>query len=193
MVARRRLRSPASSPPTTNLGGRPSLYQPRYAAIARILCARGATDVDLADAFQVTTNTILNWQSAYPEFGDAIYEGKVEIFDPKVERALAQRALGYSVDTEEVKVTAEGDIIRYPIRKHYPPDTTAAIFWLKNRQPAKWRDVWKIEQNTKISLETVNVEQLIVEIREKAEELGLLELVPVGVAPPATRKLKDGD
>ena len=29
--------------------------------------------------------------------------------------------------------------------EHVPPDTTAAIFWLKNRQPAHWRDAWQIE------------------------------------------------
>ncbi len=27
-----------------------------------------------------------------------------------------------------------------PTIKHYPPDTTACIFWLKNRQRDKWRD-----------------------------------------------------
>jgi hypothetical protein len=34
-----------------------------------------------------------------------------------------------------------------PYVEHVPPDTTAAIFWLKNRDPARWRDAWQIDAN----------------------------------------------
>lgn len=27
-----------------------------------------------------------------------------------------------------------------PLTKHYPPDTTACIFWLKNQKPKEWHD-----------------------------------------------------
>jgi len=37
-----------------------------------------------------------------------------------------------------------------PTVKHYPPDTTAAIFWLKNRQPAKWREKQEVETTIKV-------------------------------------------
>ena len=33
------------------------------------------------------------------------------------------------------------------VTKHVPADVTAIIFWLKNRQPAKWND--KREMETK--------------------------------------------
>jgi hypothetical protein len=61
---------------------------------------------------------------------------------------LYQRAMGFEHDSEEIKVVPIGqgegsEIERVPIRKVYPPDTAAAIFWLKNRQKKKWRD--KIE------------------------------------------------
>lgn len=164
--------------------GRPSTYNPRYANIARILCSKGATDAELADAFGVSTTQIKNWQTMHPDFGEAVRYGKCEVFDPKVERALAQKALGYTVDCEEVKITKDGDIIRYPIRKHYPPDTTAAIFWLKNRQPEKWRDVWKIDHQGKVDVTTTS-EQLLAEIRKDIEELGLAprQVAAMGLVP----------
>jgi hypothetical protein len=53
-------------------------------------------------------------------------------------------AMGFEHDSEEIKVISMGKegsaIERVAIRKIYPPDPTAAIFWLKNRQSAKWRD-----------------------------------------------------
>lgn len=191
MVERKRVELPplkkAARDPGKPKLGRPSTYQARYAKIALVLCSRGATDTDLADAFDVTTVCIQKWQSMHPEFGEAVRKGKVEMFDPKVERACAQLAIGYSVDTEDVKVTKDGDIIRYPIRKHFPPNATACIFWLKNRQPTKWRDVWKIEHDGKIELESLTAQQLLDEIRKEAAELGIA--VPpamsatIGVAP----------
>lgn len=59
--------------------------------------------------------------------------------DANVADRLYQRAMGFEHDSEEIKVV-EGSIERVPIRKIYPPDTVAAIFWLKNRQRDKWRD-----------------------------------------------------
>lgn len=189
MVARKRLEDyleDVPEKPEKPKRGRPSTYQARYAKIAKLLCSRGAIDADLADAFDVTTVCIQKWQSMHPDFGKAVREGKAEIFDPRVERALAQRALGYAVDTEEVKITKDGDIIRYDVRKHFPPDTTACIFWLKNRQPAKWRDVWKIDHEGKIDINSISAEQLLEDIRKEAAALGIglpAEVAALGVAP----------
>ena len=30
--------------------------------------------------------------------------------------------------------------MKVPYTEHVPPDTTAMIFWLKNRRPEQWRD-----------------------------------------------------
>lgn len=165
-----------------NKGGRPSSFNESFIPIAEKMCSLGATDADLADAFGVSTVTIQNWQSKYPEFKTAIALGKAEVFDPKVERALAQLALGYSVDIEEVKITKDGDEIRYDIRKHYPPNVTACIFWLKNRKPEMWRDTY--DHNHTSSDAEKPSEQLLAEIRAEAEELGLLKNTAAGVAPP---------
>jgi len=184
--------------PRRNLGGKTrgrkpgvpqldkSKYKSEFAKMARILAEQGATDDILADAFSVSTSAIKGWYSAHPEFGTAVREGKNAVFDPKVERSLAQRALGYTVDTEEVKILANGAIIRYPVRKHFPPDTTACIFWLKNRNPEKWRDVQDYRHTGKVDVANLTAAQLLDEIRKEAAELGITDIVaqlPIGVAP----------
>lgn len=108
-------------------GGRPTKYEPKFADEAKKLCELGARDVDIAEFFDVCVRTIYRWQSEHPEFCHALKIAKEEA-DNRVERALYQRALGYTIK--------EGDN-----EKHVPPDTTAAIFWLKNRKKDEWRDV----------------------------------------------------
>jgi hypothetical protein len=168
--------------------GPPSTYKPEYAKIAKLLCARGATNAVLADAFSVNTSTIFDWQARHDDFAEAMAKGKAEIFDPLVERALAQRAIGYSVDTEEVKITKDGDEIRYQLRKHFAPDTTACIFWLKNRQPEKWRDVYDYKHGGKVEFEAKSAEELLDEIKREVTDMGLVpeqaEKLIMGVAAP---------
>lgn len=169
MIERKRL--PAAH--KKNVGGRPSTYKPEYAKMAAAHCKLGATDADLATLFGVTTQCIWLWTSKHPEFGVAARSEKA-VFDHKIERSLAQRALGYSVDTEEVKVLATGKVLRIPVRKHYPPDTVACIFWLKNRQPEQWRDVQRHEHSGRVDLDKTTAEQLLIEIRKEALELGII-------------------
>ena len=96
----------------------------------------------------VTERTLLNWKKDHPEFLEALKLGK-ENADDRVERSLYNRAVGYSF--ESVKVFQfQGAIIEAPITEHVPPDTTAGIFWLKNRRPDLWRDVKAIEGTVKV-------------------------------------------
>lgn len=118
--------------------GRPTDYKEEYAEQGYRLCLLGAIDKDLADFFEVSEATINNWKIAHPEFLESIKRGK-QIADTQVADRLYQRALGY--EHEDLYLTQyQGEIVEKTITKHYPPDTTAAIFWLKNRQPSKWRD-----------------------------------------------------
>lgn len=119
-------------------GGRKTNYKAEYADMAYNIALLGATDVDLARIFEVTEPTINNWKISHPEFFLALKRGKDEA-DANVASRLYERAMGFEHDSEEIKVIDE-QVVRVPIRKQYPPDTTAGIFWLKNRQPAKWRD-----------------------------------------------------
>lgn len=179
MVERKRLSKPlpfAASGP-----GRPTGFEPRFAKIAQALCSRGATDGDLAQAFEVHTSTIRYWMSHHPEFGEAVRYGKAVVFDPLVERALAQRAIGYEVDVTEYKVV-DKTIEPVTFRKHYPPDTTACIFWLKNRNPKQWRDVHVVEQG-KAELDKMTAAELLDEIMKDAKEIGIPLQGASGVAP----------
>lgn len=99
----------------------------------------GLTDKQIAKNIGVSEVTLCKWKNDCPEFYAALQKSK-EVVDYEVENALLKRALGYEYD--EVQVKKKGDVVieRTITRKQVPPDTTAQIFWLKNRQPEKWRD-----------------------------------------------------
>lgn len=118
--------------------GRPSSYKPEFAQQAEKLCKLGATDADIASFFEVDVRTIYNWKIDYEDFFQALKRGKEEA-DELVERSLFKRATGYSHDAVKI-LQHEGQPVVIPYVEHYPPDTTAAIFWLKNRRPDAWRD-----------------------------------------------------
>ena len=107
------------------------------------MCALGATDAQLADFFEVSVSTVSLWKVQHPEFSDAIRIPKEQAND-RVEQSLFRRAMGYEHDEVDIKVIG-GEVIQTPIRKYYPPDTTAAIFWLKNRRPEQWRETKAVE------------------------------------------------
>jgi hypothetical protein len=118
--------------------GRPSKYKPEFAEQAAKLCKLGATDAQLADFFEVAVSTINLWKVQHPEFSESIKVPKEEA-DQRVEQSLYRRAMGYEHDEVDIKVI-DKEVVITPIRKHYPPDTTAAIFWLKNRKSDEWRE-----------------------------------------------------
>ncbi len=118
--------------------GRPTKFKPEYLDQAFHLCELGATDKKLAAFFGVTLSTLYLWKQEYPAFSDVLKRAK-DRRDAEVERSLLERATGYSHKDTHIAVH-QGEVIKTPIVKHYPPDPTSMIFWLKNRQPEKWRD-----------------------------------------------------
>lgn len=127
----------------TNPVGRPTKYRDEFAKQAEKLCAMGATDAELASFFEVAVSTIEKWRKEIPEFSGAIKDAK-EKADERVERRLFERAMGYEHDETDIRVIGQ-ELVMTPIRKFYPPDTTAAIFWLKNRKSGSWRDIKAVE------------------------------------------------
>lgn len=131
--------------------GRPTKYKEEYNEQVYKLCLLGATDKELADFFNIEEKTLNNWKHEYPEFLQSIKRGK-QIADANVADKLYQRAIGY-VHKDTKFATYEGEITdTMEYDKHYAPDPTAAIFWLKNRQSAKWRDKQEIDSNNDTNL-----------------------------------------
>jgi hypothetical protein len=133
--------------------GRPTDYQPEYAAQAHKLCLLlGATDKQLAEFFDVSEQTINAWKHSFPAFLESIHAGK-RIADGEVAHSLFNRAKGAQYVSNQVikvkrveydekgkKTLEKEEVVIIPVETVEPPDTTACSFWLKNRQPKEWRD-----------------------------------------------------
>jgi hypothetical protein len=143
-----------------NLGGRPSLYRPEFDEQARKICELGATDQEIADFFEVDVRTIYRWKHDHEGFCQALKVGK-DVADDRVERSLYQRAVGYEQEEVKIFMPAGADKPVYaPYRAKIPADTTAGIFWVKNRRGDKWRD--KVENHHSGALQITKVTREIV-------------------------------
>jgi len=118
--------------------GRPTVYTPDNAEIARLACMLGATNETLAERFEVSRRTIDNWIATIPEFGNAIRQGR-QVADETVISALFSRATGM-----EQKMTKVFCYRGQPVTANYtvqlPPETRACMYWLRNRRPGQWRE-----------------------------------------------------
>lgn len=95
----------------------------------------GLTDEQISHNIGVAYSTFKEWKKKFPDLSATLKRGK-EVIDRQVENALLKAALGY--EYEEDGMTKDGDVV--PLRKVAHPNTTALIFWLKNRKPVEWRD-----------------------------------------------------
>lgn len=130
----------AEAPTPKAKPGRPSRYRAEYAQQAVKLCRLGATDKELADFFEVSEQTLNTWKKAHPAFLESLKGGKA-VADAEVAEKLFRRATGY--EHKAVKIVADaktGAEHQVEYVERYAPDTTACIFWLKNRRPDLWRD-----------------------------------------------------
>jgi len=120
------------------VSGRKTDFKEVYCEQARKLCLLGATDKELAGFFETSEQTLNAWKKAHPKFLESITLGK-DLADAEVAEKLYRRALGYSHPEDKI-FNDSGNPMIVPTVKHYPPDTQAASLWLRNRQPARWRD-----------------------------------------------------
>ncbi|WP_278681528.1 transposase [Paraclostridium bifermentans] len=107
----------------------------------------GLTDEQIAKNLGISKDSFYKYKKQYSDFSDSLKKGK-EIIDYEVENALLKRALGYEYD----EVTFEHGEETKRVTKQVAPDTTAQIFWLKNRKPDKWRDKQVVESNNTIEV-----------------------------------------
>lgn len=119
-----------------NKVGRPSKYDKIDLMQVVVAGELGLTDKELCKFFNIKDATLNKYKNQYPEFIESLKKGK-DIADEKVVRALYKRATGYSHPDIHI-TTYQGEVTTTPIIKHYPPDTTACIYWLRNRQ--QWID-----------------------------------------------------
>lgn len=123
--------------------GRPTEYKTEYNEQVYKLCLLGADDKKIADFFNIQESTLNLWKQKHPDFMESIKRGK-EIADYEIANSLYHKAKGYQRKAIQF-ATFQGQITdREEYIEDVPPDTTACIFWLKNRQKAQWRD--KTEQ-----------------------------------------------
>lgn len=122
---------------------RPTKFKPEFVALARKAAQLGATDIEIADMLNVHLATLYRWKAEHKALAEALKVGK-SVADDRVERALFTRATGFEHDDVDIRVV-DGSVRKTKVRKHYPPDTAAAIFWLKNRRRDKWREKVDLE------------------------------------------------
>lgn len=128
----------------------------------------GLTDEQIASNMGVSVATLYNYKKDFVEILEALKRGK-EVVDIQVENALLKRALGYQfTEVTRERIYNESTKkykfeITKKVIKEVQPDTTAQIFWLKNRKPAEWRDRKDIDANIKMNnpFEGLTREQLL--------------------------------
>lgn len=112
----------------------------------------GLTDEQIAGNIGINTSTLYDWKNKFPKISEALKKGK-EVVDIEVENSLLKKAMGYTVDLVKTfkvrrveynesgkKILEQEELVQGIDQMHVPADTTAQIFWLKNRRPDKWRD-----------------------------------------------------
>ena len=131
---------------------RPTTYSPLNIPIVRACATFGATAPEIANYLGTSIASFDRWTMKHEELREALKRGR-EASDARVEESLYRNALA--------------------------GNTTAQIFWLKNRRPDRWRDVRNINADVGhyiISDKPMTEEQWI------AERAKVIEAKPLAVA-----------
>ena len=115
----------------------------------------GLTDEQIAYNMGICRDTLIQWKKRYSDISDTLKKGK-EVVDRQVENALLKRALGYKYTEVTKELTENGLVVTKEVTKEVVPDTTAQIFWLKNRKPNEWRDKQNVELEGEIGVNIID-------------------------------------
>lgn len=135
-------------------GGRPTKFTEDLQKQMKFLCEKGFTEKELAEALLIDISTITKWKQKFPKFFTSLKDWKAEA-DKKVEKALYERACGYEHPEDKI-FNANGEALVVPTVKRYAPDPTSMIFWLKNRQPEKYRDKIDHKHSGEVNINVVD-------------------------------------
>ncbi len=97
-----------------------------------IIASMGLTDEEIAIILEISPRTLNYWKKKNTDFLQSLKRGKLKA-DFQITQSLYQKAKN--------------------------GDTTAMIFWLKNRQPEKWRE--------KSQVEIPGLDRVLYEVSEK--------------------------
>jgi len=171
-----------------NKVGCPPVYHPvDTPVLARnMMLLANCTDERLADLLGITVECIYKWCNEYPEFIQAINDGR-DRADAQVVRSLFQRAVGYTHDDVHVS-SFQGEVTLTPIKKHYPPDVGAIQMYLANRtrrRPEEER--WRVNQNIELTgrdgkaLQQTTINQCIIILPQKqmADQLDNQQVIDI--------------
>ena len=125
------------------IGGRPTKWNKEIRESIKIMARKGFIDKEMCAVLHISEPTLTGWKKKYPEFFTSLNDWKHEA-NENVVRSLYERACGYEHPEDKI-FCHNGEIISERVTKHYPPDATSIIFWLKNREPNKWRDKQEVE------------------------------------------------
>lgn len=123
--------------PSKGRGGRFSKKSIVDLYMIETLYSFGLTDEQIAKALDISAVSLESWKKE-ENFLRSLRKGKA-IADDRVVRALYERATGYMCPDTDIRVV-NGELVKTEIIKHYPPDATSCLFWLKNRKKDEWRD-----------------------------------------------------
>lgn len=148
--AKSKKQSPKQSPAKAERG-RPTSYKPEYVNIAYVLCTKGFTDKALAESFGVSEQTLNAWKHEHPEFLESLKRGKDEFDTQVVEAALLKTASGFEFTEDAVIRKSNGETQIKKVKKFQVGNVIAQIFWLKNRNSARWKDKQEVEHSGEIA------------------------------------------
>ena len=131
----------------------------------------GLTDKQIAENMGVAYSTFRDWIKRFPALSAPLKRGK-EVIDRQVENALLKRALGYEYVETTKESTDLGLTVTKQVTKQVAPDTTAQIFWLKNRKPQEWRDKKETEVTGNLNVNNPFSDLSVEELRKLASRDG---------------------
>lgn len=138
--------------------GRPEIFTAAIGEKIIELAKAGKTHKQTADIIGVHVRTLEYWLKNKQELLWSVRENK-QLADEIVEASLYAKATGYSHEAVKIFCSKDGEVTEVPYIEHHPPDTQAAQFWLKNRQPDKWREKSEVETKGAVTI-TVTQEDL---------------------------------
>ena len=126
----------------------------------------GLTNEQIANNIGINVKTLYDWKNKQSNICNSLKKGR-EVADYEVENALFKRAVGYTIQVNEQKIDKDGCIHDLVKDIHIPGDTTAQIYWLKNRKPDKWRDKIVDTENEEA---ITNASEILVKIRKTVDD-----------------------